>query len=168
VEAAVRSFDRPVAGAAGPVTIRPAGANAAVGREAPMNDAQTRVQELRLLIAEFVAARQWERYHDPKNLAMSIAIEAAELMEHFQWVRSDEVAQLLRDESVRSEVQDELADVVCYVLALANVLDLDLSAAVTEKVRKNGEKYPAERFQGSYRKPRGGASEANATGPSPG
>lgn len=121
-----------------------------------MNDSQTCVQELRGLIADFVAARKWERYHDPKNLAMSIAIEAAELMEHFQWARSDELAQLLRDEKVRGEVRDELADVVCYVLALANVLDLDLSAAVRDKVQKNSAKYPAERFQGAYHKPRGG------------
>lgn len=120
-----------------------------------MNDAQTRVQELRALIAEFVAAREWERYHDPKNLAMSIAIEAAELMEHFQWVRSEELARLLGDETLRGEVRDELADVVCYVLALANVLDVDLSAAVSEKVKKNSVKYPAERYRGNYHKPRG-------------
>ncbi len=118
-----------------------------------MTDDCTTVAKLRGLVAEFVAARQWECYHDPKNLSMSIAIEAAELMEHFQWVRSEELDQVLQDGDRRAQIVDELADVACYVIALTNVLGVDLSSALAEKVRKNALKYPAEKFQGRYFKP---------------
>ncbi len=119
-----------------------------------MPDEQTTVAQLRQKVADFVAQREWQRYHDAKNLAMSIAIEAAELMEHFQWLRNDELADLLADERVRSEVVDELADVACYVFALSNALKVDLSTAVIEKLKKNARKYPADEFRGNYYKPR--------------
>ncbi len=118
-----------------------------------MTDDSTPLAELRKIVAEFVAARQWERYHDAKNLSMSIAIEAAELMEHFQWVRNEELPALLADEPRRAAVTEEVADVFCYVLALANALQLDLSAALAAKLVKNAEKYPVERFRGHYYKP---------------
>ncbi len=118
-----------------------------------MADASTTVAELRAQIAAFIAERQWERYHDPKNLSAAIAIEAAELMEHFQWVRSDELPALLADPARRAAIADELADVVCYVLSLANALDIDLSAAVVDKIAKNAVKYPAAEFRGNYYKP---------------
>jgi NTP pyrophosphatase (non-canonical NTP hydrolase) len=118
-----------------------------------MTDQSTSVAQLRQLIADFVAAREWNCYHDPKNLAMSIAIEAAELMEHFQWVRSEETAAVLANAKQRAEIIDEVADVACYVLSLANALQIDLSSAVAAKVAKNAEKYPVERFRGRYFKP---------------
>jgi NTP pyrophosphatase (non-canonical NTP hydrolase) len=118
-----------------------------------MNDQSTTVAELRELLTRFVAERQWHVYHDPKNLSMSIAIEAAELMEHFQWVRNDELAALRTNEAAMAEIREELADVTAYVLALANVLDLDLASALEDKMRKNAEKYPAEQFRGKYYKP---------------
>jgi dCTP diphosphatase len=120
-----------------------------------MPDQTVTVAELRNLVTDFVAERQWQKYHDPKNLAMSIAIEAAELMEHFQWVRSDEVPAVLANPQARAEVIDEIADVACYLLSLANALDLDLSTAVTAKLAKNAAKYPADRFRGRYYKPGG-------------
>ena len=118
-----------------------------------MPDERTTVAELRALLAEFVAEREWQRFHDAKNISMSIAIEAAELMEHFQWVRNEELAALLADEARRAAVRDEVADIACYVLALANVLGLDLSDAVADKMRKNAAKYPSEEFRGRYYKP---------------
>lgn len=118
-----------------------------------MTDDSTPVADLRRIVAEFVAARQWERYHDAKNLAMSIAIEAAELMEHFQWVRSEELPALLAEGARRDAIVDEVADVTCYVLALANALKIDISSALTAKIAKNEEKYPVERFRGRYFKP---------------
>jgi NTP pyrophosphatase (non-canonical NTP hydrolase) len=119
-----------------------------------MSDATTTVSELRGLVARFVAERDWQKYHDAKNLSMSIAIEAAELMEHFQWLRSDELDALLRDGAQRAAVADELADVLCFALALANVLELDVATAVGQKMTKNAAKYPAESNCGTYRKPR--------------
>jgi len=125
---------------------RPAGG----ARSADMSDADTTVRQLRELVRRFVAERQWERYHDPKNLSMAIAIEAAELMEHFQWVRSEELGAHLVDPKVRGEVSDEIADIACFLLALANALELDLSDAVRQKLQKNAAKYPAETFRGRY------------------
>jgi NTP pyrophosphatase (non-canonical NTP hydrolase) len=120
-----------------------------------MTDETTTVAELRRRVADFVSAREWEIYHDPKNLSMSIAIEAAELMEHFQWARNEELAELLRDEKRRQQVGEEVSDVVCFLLALVNVLDLDLSSAVDRKLAKNAVKYPVEEFRGRYFKPEG-------------
>lgn len=122
-----------------------------------MNDDTTTVGELKRLLTKFVAEREWEMYHDPKNLSMSIAIEAAELMEHFQWVRTEELDELRKNEQAMAEIRDELADVTAYVLALANALDLDLASALADKMEKNALKYPAEKFRGRYFKP---ASEA--------
>jgi dCTP diphosphatase len=116
-------------------------------------DARTTVTELRALMARFIAERDWQRYHDPKNLAMSIAIEAAELMEHFQWLRTDELPAAQANERERAAVADELADIACYVLSFANALDIDLSAAVRAKLAKNAAKYPVEQFKGRYFKP---------------
>lgn len=121
----------------------------------PPADATTPVAALRQLVAAFVAERDWAWYHDAKNLSMAIAIEAAELMEHFQWVRSEEIAAFLAHEPKRAAVEEEVADVFCYLLALANALDLDLSAAITAKMTKNAAKYPADRFRGRYVQPEG-------------
>ena len=107
-----------------------------------MNDDTTTVGELKRLLTKFVAEREWEMYHDPKNLSMSIAIEAAELMEHFQWVRTEELDELRKNEQAMAEIRDELADVTAYVLALANALDLDLASALADKMEKNALKYP--------------------------
>ena len=118
-----------------------------------MADDTTTLAQLRTILANFVAEREWEIYHDAKNLSASIAIEAAELMEHFQWVRNEELPALLKDPQRRTEIEEELADVTCYVLSLANALDIDLSTAVTRKIAKNHEKYPVETFRGRYFKP---------------
>lgn len=118
-----------------------------------MNDETTTVAELRRLLTEFVAEREWQAYHDPKNLSMSIAIEAAELMEHFQWVRSEQLDDLRADAKAMAAIREELADVTAYVLALANALGLDLASALAEKMDKNALKYPAGEFRGRYFKP---------------
>ncbi len=119
-----------------------------------LRDDTTTVVQLRQMMARFVAERAWEPYHDPKNLAMSIAVEAAELMEHFQWLRSEDLPAISQQEPLRAEIADELADVVCFVLSFANALSIDISAAVAAKLVKNAAKYPAEQFRGRYEKPR--------------
>lgn len=123
-----------------------------------MNDAQTTLAELRSLVRSFVDARDWRQFHTPKNLAMSLAIEAAELMEHFQWLTPEQSQRLAGDTARLAGVADELADVLCYALALANALDLDLATAVRGKMVKNEQKYPAEQFRGRY-----GADDAGST-----
>lgn len=120
-----------------------------------MSDAATTVAELRALVGEFVAERDWHSYHDAKNLSMAIAIEAAELMEHFQWLRTDELAASTADEALRGEVSDEMADIACFLLALVNRMGIDLSDAIRRKMVKNRAKYPADEFRGRYFKPGG-------------
>jgi len=115
-----------------------------------MDDRTTTVAELRNLVARFVDERNWRQFHTPKNLAMSIAVEAAELMEHFQWLTAEESLAVAGDAGKRSAVGEELADVVCYALALANSLGLDLADAVERKMAKNVQKYPADEIRGRY------------------
>jgi NTP pyrophosphatase (non-canonical NTP hydrolase) len=115
-----------------------------------MSDAQTTVARLRELVEDFVARRDWHQFHTPKNLAMSLAIEAAELMEHFQWLTPEQSRAVTGQPEKLAEVCDELADVLCYALAMANELGIDLSSAIQSKLVKNEQKYPAEEFRGRF------------------
>ena len=115
-----------------------------------MNDTTTTVAQLRRLVEEFVQRRDWNQFHTPKNLAMSMAIEAGELMEHFQWLSIEQSRQLVGHPEKLSAIGEELADVLCYALAMANELGLDLSTAVREKMAKNRLKYPAEQYRGYF------------------
>jgi NTP pyrophosphatase (non-canonical NTP hydrolase) len=114
------------------------------------SDATTTVDELRRLVADFVAERDWSQFHSPKNISMALAIEAAELMEHFQWITVDASRDVGRDPKVLAAVAEELADVVAYSLAMANALEIDLSDAVRDKMIKNAKKYPADEYRGRY------------------
>ncbi|OGO40098.1 MAG: hypothetical protein A2Z04_03575, partial [Chloroflexi bacterium RBG_16_57_9] len=86
----------------------------------------------------------WEVYHTPKNLAMSIAIEAAELMEEFQWLTPEETQAALADPAKRPAIEDELADILIYLLSFANVTQTDLSAAVERKMARNEGRFPVD------------------------
>jgi NTP pyrophosphatase (non-canonical NTP hydrolase) len=86
-------------------------------------------------------------------LSMSVAIEAAELMERFQWLTTEEVQTAVEDPDERAAVADELADIVIYCLSLSNALDLDVSSAVLGKLETNQHRYPADEFRGRFRKP---------------
>lgn len=105
-------------------------------------DTQTTISQLREAIGGFVSERSWQRYHSPKNLALSIAIEAAELVERFQWCSAEESVALVKDAQVCALVADELADVTIYCLALANQADIDLSAAILSKLERNVDRFP--------------------------
>jgi len=118
-------------------------------------DASTTLTDLREIVRRFVEERDWRQFHSPKNLSMSLAIEAAELMEHFQWIDAAESRRIGDDPIKLGEVRDEIADVLCYLLALANELDLDLSTAICDKMVKNAAKYPAELSRGRYAPPPG-------------
>jgi dCTP diphosphatase len=114
----------------------------------PFADATTTVAELRAAMARFVEEREWTRFHRPKHLAMSVAIEAAELMEHFQWTDAGASPAEQGDQSARVAVGEEMADVLAYLVSLANALEIDLAAAFERKMARNREKYPAEEFRG--------------------
>ena len=108
----------------------------------PTQDETTPVAALKHAVRQFRDARHWEPYHSPKNLAMSIAIEAAELMELFQWVDDQEALERAQSGAQRDRVAEELADVMIYCLSMAVALDLDVSAMITRKLKANERKYP--------------------------
>ncbi|MDO3379528.1 nucleotide pyrophosphohydrolase [Geoalkalibacter halelectricus] len=117
--------------------------------QSPVDD-RTTLQELKNRVAAFVAERDWQQFHTPKNLSMSIAIEAAELMEHFQWL-TVEASRNLAPEAL-ADIGEELADIVIYSLSLANTLNLDLAQTVEAKMTKNIRKYPADKVKGKAHK----------------
>jgi len=114
-----------------------------------MADSTATVAHLRDRVASFVRARDWEQYHAPKDLAVSMSVEAAELLELFQW-RSDEDVDL-KDATFREALEDELADVFVYCLSLANAIGCDLSDVTLRKLAKNERKYPAHEWRGRAR-----------------
>lgn len=107
-----------------------------------MNQLETLREEVR----QFVAERGWDRHHNPKNLSMALAVEAAEVLEHFQWCSEAESFALPPDK--RRDVAHELSDVLMGVLRVADLLDIDLAAAFAEKMALNREKYPPEKVLG--------------------
>ena len=102
--------------------------------------------ELQGAIEVFVDERDWAQFHTPKNLAMGVAIEAAELMEHFLWTTGED--SFTPDAAKRVEVANEIGDVLIYLLRLGRVLDIDIVAAATDKLALNREKYPVEKAKG--------------------
>jgi NTP pyrophosphatase (non-canonical NTP hydrolase) len=116
-----------------------------------MADANTTVATLREAMTRFVAERDWEQFHSPKNLVMGLAVEAAELMEHFLWIENEASRLVVNNPADIAEVADEMADVACYLLALGNTLGIDLSDAILGKLAKNALKYPVEKCKGRYR-----------------
>jgi NTP pyrophosphatase (non-canonical NTP hydrolase) len=108
------------------------------------------LRDLRDELRAFAAARDWDQFHSPRNLATALAVEAAELLEPFQWL-TDEQSRSLPPET-RAAVEEELADVLLYLVRLADQLDVDLAAAARAKIVRNGEKYPVEKARGSSRK----------------
>jgi NTP pyrophosphatase (non-canonical NTP hydrolase) len=97
-------------------------------------------------IDAFVQERDWAQFHTPKNLAMSVAIEAAEILEHFQWLTGEESLGLAREK--RDEVAKEIGDVLIYLMRLSSTLDIDIVAAARDKLDENRRKYPVEKARG--------------------
>ncbi|MGI9245368.1 MAG: nucleotide pyrophosphohydrolase [Steroidobacteraceae bacterium] len=114
------------------------------GRAAPS------LEELALRLAEFARERDWDQFHAPKNLAMALAGEVGELLEHFQWL-TEEQTRSLSPEAMEA-VALEMADVLLYLVRLADKLGVDLAAAAGRKIELNALKYPVDRFRGSSRK----------------
>jgi NTP pyrophosphatase (non-canonical NTP hydrolase) len=118
--------------------------------EPPAPQAPSPLDDLRDRLRAFAAEREWEPFHTPKNLAMALSVEAAELLEHFQWLTPE--ASMALDPDTRAGVREELADVLLYLVRIADRLDLDLIEAAHDKMRLNALKYPVERARGSSRK----------------
>jgi dCTP diphosphatase len=106
-------------------------------------DQDTTLDSVRRRVAEFTKERAWGQFHNGKDLAISISLEAGELLEEFQWLTPDEVSALERNPEGRERVRLELADVLIYCFCLANALDMDVSSAVSDKLEIAALKYPA-------------------------
>ncbi|HSC96244.1 MAG TPA: nucleotide pyrophosphohydrolase [Burkholderiales bacterium] len=105
-----------------------------------------RLEQLRVRLAAFAAERDWDQFHNPKNLAMALAGEAGELLEHFQWLTFEQAAHLPR--ATRAEVALEAADVLLFLVRLCDKLDIDLAAACKKKLALNARKYPVHKSRG--------------------
>src|SRR5262249_40301220 len=116
-----------------------------------MADPMTTVSDLREAMRRFVAERDWEQFHSPKNLVMGLSVEAAELMEHFLWIDNDASRRVADDPARLAAVADEMADGALYLLALSNTLGIHLREAITGKLTKTALKYPVERVRGRYK-----------------
>lgn len=120
--------------------------------EPHLSDSEYSLRDLKERIRAFAQARDWEQFHAPKNLAMALAAEVGELMEHFLWIDAEESRCLGDDRSKQEEVADELADVLIYALRFADVAGIDPAQAVLAKLSRNEERYPVEKAKGSSAK----------------
>ena len=112
------------------------------------SDADTTLADIKNTVHEFVDQRDWSMYHSPKNLSMSLMIEAAELMEHFQWISGSESRTI--DDERKLKVGEEISDVLCYLVGIANELEINLPSEFSRKLEINRTKYPVEEFRGRY------------------
>ena len=110
----------------------------------------TRLQDLAASLQQFAEDRDWEKFHTPKNLAMALAVEVAELMEHFQWLEGGESADL--DETKMGQVREEIGDVLIYLVRLADRLGIDPLQAAWDKIEVNRRKYPVHKVRGRSKK----------------
>ena len=105
------------------------------------------LEQIKIQLREFASERDWDQFHSPKNLAMALIVEAAELVEHFQWLTEDQ-SQTLPLEKL-AEVEQEIADIQIYLIRLADKLGVDMEKAVNAKMELNAKKYPADKVRGS-------------------
>ncbi len=112
------------------------------------NDSKTTLQELKDLLKDFRDKGDWEQFHDPKNIAEAITIEASELQELFLWRDKPEIAEKMKDPEFRREVEEELADVLMFTMNFANATGIDLSTITRQKLEKNDQKYPVDKAKG--------------------
>lgn len=108
------------------------------------------LQELKIQLRQFADKRDWNQFHSPKNLAMALSVEVAELLEHFQWLSEEESCNL--PPAIKSEVAEEIADVQIYLVRLADKLGIDILDSAEVKLQSNNQKYPTSRVKGSSKK----------------
>jgi len=120
--------------------------------DTPFSDSTTTTGQLKHLVQQFVDERDWGKYHNSKDVALAINVEAGELLELFEWVREHELPALEQDAEKRRHIGEEMADIIILCLNLANVLGFDVAETVGLKLEKNRRKYPADQVRGNYRK----------------
>ena len=109
-----------------------------------------KIDEITKRIVDFRNARDWKQFHNPKDLSLSLVLEATEVMEHFQWKSKEEMEKYIVE--AKEEIGDELADVLYWVLLMSHDLNIDVLGALDEKMKKNEAKYPVEKAKGKHTK----------------
>lgn len=110
-------------------------------------------ESLKEKVKRFVRERDWEKYHNPKDIAIDIAVEASELLELFQWMKDSESEKIKENEEVMQKIKDEVADVISACLHMANALDLNIAEIVVSKLKQTEKKYPKDKYKGIWKKP---------------
>ena len=116
------------------------------------NDCERKIHELKEKVKEFCDERDWDQFHNAKELAIALSIEASELLEIFRWKTDKEVQELFLNEKKKEDIQDEMADILYFLVRIAQMYDIDLSEALDKKMEKNELKYPVEKAKGSSKK----------------
>jgi NTP pyrophosphatase (non-canonical NTP hydrolase) len=116
------------------------------------SDRDTTIAELQKVLAKFITDRDWDRYHHPKEVAISLSVEASELLEIFQWAEKTKVEDIKNDPKLMEKIRDEVADVFGYTVDFASRLDIDVTKAFLDKMEKNRKKYPVEKSKGNHKK----------------
>jgi dCTP diphosphatase len=109
------------------------------------------LEKIKLELRRFTKERDWEQFHDPKNLSMALSVEVAELVEIFQWSKSGGLDEI-KDPETKEAIQKEIADIFNYLLKLVDLMDMDLEKVALEKIQENAKKYPIEKFKGISKK----------------
>ena len=109
-----------------------------------------KIKELTKKIIDFRNARDWKQFHNPKDVAISLSLEASEVLEHFQWKSKEEIELYVKNH--KEEIGEEIADVLYWVLLMSFDLDIDVLDALDEKIKKNAKKYPVEKAKGKHLK----------------
>ena len=112
------------------------------------NDRTVTVSDLKTAIATFASERDWEQFHDPKNLVMAMVSEMGELAEHFRWIRSEDAFATAADPANSEAIAHELADILMFAFEFANVCDIDIANAISSKLEINRQRYPIEKAKG--------------------
>ena len=115
-------------------------------------DNKTNIHELKEKIKKFCDDRDWDQFHGAKELATALIIEAAELLEHFRWKSKEEVEELFSNEEKKKKIEDEMADILYFLIRLAQRYNIDLTKALDKKMEENDKKYPIEKAKGSHKK----------------
>jgi len=115
-------------------------------------DSKTTIEELKETVRKFCEERDWDQFHNAKDLTIALSIEVSELLEIFRWKSLDEVEQLFLDNKKREEIEDEMADIFYFLLRIAQKYEVDLSGSLERKMEKNKSRYPIEKARGSNKK----------------
>ena len=109
------------------------------------------IKKLQKKLKKFSSDRDWEQFHNPKNLATALSVEASELLEIFQWSNTGGLDEI-KDQQIREEIEEEIADILNYIIRLSDIMDINLEQVAYKKIEKNEIKYPIDKYKGSARK----------------